>query len=152
MLFFSDVNQDGLCLIIEAPPPPSGPQIAKEFNAHMKNLLFLVFPICTYVSSVMRSSQHFSTSGFNILFPRTPKKWKKNIANVPSDYFHILHVERIAYLCEIYLKCLRGLEAYIYISNVYEFCWPIYMDLGWPGGYICGCGRLSNLVNMAYYI
>ena len=34
----------------------------------------------------------------------------------------------------------------IYISNVYEFCWPMYTDLGRPGGYIYGCGQPSNLV------
>ena len=35
----------------------------------MKNLLSIVFPCCTYVSSVMGSSWHFSTSGLNICFP-----------------------------------------------------------------------------------
>ena len=32
---------------------------------------------------------------------------------------------------EIYFKIFMGLEAYI--KNVYEFCWPIYTDLGRPG-------------------
>ena len=31
----------------------------------------------------------------------------------------------------VILRCLWGLEAYIY--NVYEFCWPMYADLGRPG-------------------
>ena len=74
-----DVNQDGPSLIIEAPPP--GPQIVKDVNVFhiiMKNLLSMVFLCCTYVSSVMRSSWHFSTSGFNIRFPRTPQKLKRS--------------------------------------------------------------------------
>ena len=60
--------------------------------SHMKNLLSIVFLYCTYVSSVMMSSWHFSTSGFNIRFPRTPKNLKKINNNFSSDYFHILHV------------------------------------------------------------
>ena len=54
------VNQDGPSLIIEAPipPPPPGPHLAKDvtkFYIYVKTLS-IVFPCCTYVSSVMRSS------------------------------------------------------------------------------------------------
>ena len=60
------MNQDGPSLIIQAPPPPPpprGPHIAKDVNifTYMYNLLSpamvtIVFPCCTYVSSVMMSS------------------------------------------------------------------------------------------------
>ena len=51
------MNQDGPSLIIEAPPPP-GPHLGKDVNVfkYMLDLLSIVFPCCTYVSSVMRSS------------------------------------------------------------------------------------------------
>ena len=45
--------------ITEVPPPPPGPQIAKDLMlmfSHMKNLVCIVVPYCTYVSSVMRYS------------------------------------------------------------------------------------------------
>ena len=105
-----DVNQDGPSLIIEAPP---GPQIVKDvnvFHIYMKNLLFCC---CTYVSSVMRSSWHFSTSGFNIRFPRPPKIKKKLITNfhqITSIFYMLLEdsfgVKSIS-------KFSWGLEAYI---------------------------------------
>ena len=50
-----DVNQDWPSLIIEAPPHPPGPQIAKDVNVFsVKNLLSIFFLCCTYISSVMR--------------------------------------------------------------------------------------------------
>ena len=41
-----------------------------------------------------------------------------------SNYLHIVEL-----WCDF--KMFVGLEAYIY--NVYEFCWPMYADLGRPG-------------------
>ena len=70
-----DVNQDGPSLIVEVPPPPPGLQIAKDVAVFTyEKLIIYCFSLLqsTYVSSVMRSSWHFSTSGFNIQFPRTP--------------------------------------------------------------------------------
>ena len=49
-----DVNQDGPSLIIEAPPPPPPPN--RLMFLQMKQLLSIVFPFCTYISSVMRYS------------------------------------------------------------------------------------------------
>ena len=40
--------------------------------------IIIVFPCCTYVSSVMRSSWHCNTSGFNISFTKTPQKLIQN--------------------------------------------------------------------------
>ena len=102
-------------------------------------MVTIVFPCCTYVSSVMMSSWNFSTSGFNIRFPKTPQNLKK----ISSDYFHILHI--VEFWCDfkmfvgpwsiyIYIKCL-----WVLLTNVYWF--------RATGGYICGCGRPSNLVS-----
>ena len=62
------------------PPPPRAPHIAKDVNifTYMSNylspaMITIVFPCCTYVSSVMMSSWQCSTSGFNIRFPKTPQ-------------------------------------------------------------------------------
>ena len=105
-------------------------------------MVTIVFPCCTYVSSVMMSSWHFSTSGFNIRFPKTPQNENKNLKKNSSDYFHILHI--VEFWCDfkmfvgpwsiyIYIKCL-----WVLLTNVYWF--------RATGGYICGCGRPSNLV------
>ena len=53
-----DVNQDGpWSLIVELPPPPPGLQIAKDVNVSTyEKLIIYCFFLCTYVSSVMRSS------------------------------------------------------------------------------------------------
>ena len=98
-----DVNQYGPSLIFE-PPPPRAPQIPINVNvlilwhivAYMKNLLLIVFLVLRiHVSSVMRSSSHFGTPGFNIRFPRTSTKkcmlWILTQKSL-SDYLHILHV------------------------------------------------------------
>ena len=45
-------NQGKPSLVIEG--PPRAPQIAK--NIHMKNWFSIVFPCCTYISTVMRSA------------------------------------------------------------------------------------------------
>ena len=109
-------------------------------------MVTIVFPCCTYVSSVMMSSWHFSTSGFNIRFPKTPQNENKNLKKNSSDYFHILHI--VEFWCDfkmfvgpwsiyIYIKCL-----WVMLTNVYWF--------RATGGYICGCGRPSNLVVIKY--
>ena len=91
----------------------------------------------------MRSLWHFNTSGFNVRFPRTPQNENKNLKKCSSDYFHILHIVEL--WCDF--KMFVGPWS-IYIYNVYEFCWPMYTDLGRPGDTcMCGCGRPSNLVN-----
>ena len=70
-----------------------------------------------------------------------PQNEIKNLKKNSSDYFHILHIVEL--WCDF--KMFVGPWS-IYIYNVYELCWPMYTDLGRPGGYICGCGRPSNLV------
>ena len=39
---------------------------------------------------LMRSSWHFSTSGFNIPFPRTPQKWIQNVHQITSILYILL--------------------------------------------------------------
>ena len=90
------------------------------------------------------SSWHFSTSGFNIRFPKTPpppqmktKIWK-NVHQITSIFCILLSFGVIS-------SCLWGLEAYIYIKCL----WVLLTNVYWfraTGGYICGCGRPSNLV------
>ena len=65
---------------------------SREILGDRVALLSIVFPCCAYVSSVMRSSWHFNTSGFNVRFPRTPQNENKNLKKNSSDYFHILHI------------------------------------------------------------
>ena len=113
----------------------------------MKNLLSIVFLCCTYVSSVMRSSWHFSTSGFNIRFPRTPQKIKKEVNNTfSSDYFHdFTCCWEDSFGVKSISKFSWGLEAYIK-----KCLWVLLTHVYWfraTGGYICGCGRPSNLVH-----
>ena len=109
----------------------------------MSNLLSIVFPCCAYVSSVMRSSWHFSSSGFNIRFPRTPQNENKNLKKCSSDYFHILHIVEL--WCD-FKKFVGPWSIYIFIKCL----WVLLTNVFWfraTGGYICGCGRPSNLVD-----
>ena len=48
-----------------------------------------------------------------------------------SDYYHI--VDMIALVWNLFQNVRGDIEAYIYIYNAYEFCWPMYTDLGQPG-------------------
>ena len=49
-------EQDRLSLIIECPPPPPGPLKKYTFWPRYEKLVFNCFPLCTYVSTVMRSA------------------------------------------------------------------------------------------------
>ena len=85
---------------------------------------------------------HFSTSGFNIRFPRTPQNENKNLKKISSDYFHILHIVEL--WCD-FKKFVGPWSIYIYIKCL----WVLLTNVYWfraTGGYICGCGRPSNLV------
>ena len=88
----------------------------------MKFILFFSF-------FFILTSWQFSTSEFNIRFPKTPPQNKnKNLKKCSSDYFHILHI--VQFWCDF--KMFVGPWS-MYIYNVYEFCWPMYTDLGRPG-------------------
>ena len=124
------MNQDGPSLIIEPPPPPPPPPGPPYSHRY------------AYVSSVMRSSWHFSSSGFNIRFPRTPQNENKNLNFFSSDYFHILHIVEL--WCD-FKKFVGPWSIYIFIKCL----WVLLTNVFWfraTGGYICGCGRPSNLV------
>ena len=104
------------------------------------------YPLCFLVvhmyPSVMRSSWHFSSSGFNIRFPRTPQNENKNLKKCSSDYFHILHIVEL--WCD-FKKFVGPWSIYIFIKCL----WVLLTNVFWfraTGGYICGCGRPSNLV------
>ena len=56
--------------------------------------------------------------------PKMKTKIWKNVHQITSVLYILLSFGVI-------LRCLWGLEAYLY--NVYEFCWPMYSDLGRPG-------------------
>ena len=56
--------------------------------------------------------------------PKMKTKIWKNVHQITSIFYILLSFGVI-------LRCLWGLEAYIY--NVYEFCWPMNTDLGRPG-------------------
>ena len=62
------------CLIFEARlpgPPNSQKKVMFSYCGKYEKLVIHCYPCSTYVSSVMRSSSHFGTPGFNIRFPRT---------------------------------------------------------------------------------
>ena len=122
------MNQElGPVWLLKPPPPPTQ---AKDVNVFHYNLLF--FFVVLNVSSVMTSSWHFSTSGFNIRFARTPpiikKKLLTNFHQITSIFYMLLED---SFGVKFISKFSWGLEAYI--KNVYEFCWPMYTDLGRPG-------------------
>ena len=124
--------------LLKPPPPPQAPKHSKMFSTYEK-LIIYCFLCCTYVSSVMRSSWHFSTSGFNIRFPK--KKLITNFHQITSIFYMLLEdsfgVKSIS-------KFAWGLEAYIK-----KCLWVLLTHVYWfraTGGYICGCGRPSNLV------
>ena len=133
------MNQDGPSMIIETPPPPPpppppGPHIATDINmfSHICPTYYPLFFLVVHMYPVWWGlhDTHFSTSGFNIRFPRTPQNENKNLKTISSDYFHILHIVEL--WCD-FKKFVGPWSIYIYIYNVYEFCWPMYTDLGRPG-------------------
>ena len=140
------MNQDGPSMIIETPPPPPppGPPYSHRYKyvfTYMSNLLSIVFLVVhMYPVWWGLHDTHFSTSGFNIRIPRTPQNLKK----MSSDYFHILHIVEL--WCD-FKKFVGPWSIYIYI---YIKClWVLLTNVYWfraTGGYICGCGRPSNLV------
>ena len=80
---------------------------------HCFSLLYI------YVSSVMRSSWHFNTSGFNVRFPRTPQNENKNWKNVHQ----ITSIFYILLSFGVILRCLWGLEAiYIMFMSSVDQC------------------------------
>ena len=81
-----DVNQDGPSLIIEASPPPPGPQIAKDVFHIWKTyyLLFSLLYLCLQCDEV------FMTFYYLWIQHTVPQKEVNN--KFSSDYFHILHV------------------------------------------------------------
>ena len=119
-----DVNQDGLSLITEVPPHHWAPKDVNGFT--YEKLIIHCFSLL-YIHVCLQCDEVFSISGFNVRFPRTPKKWKKYYKKCSSDYFHIVHVvESDSFGVKSILKCLWGLEAYnkMFMSSV-DQCIPI---------------------------
>ena len=112
------------------------------FSTYEK-LIIYCFHCCTYVSSVMRYSWHFSTSGFNIRSPK--KKLITNFHQITSIFYMLLEdsfgVKSIS-------KFSWGALKHIYPPPP-QCLWVLLTHVCWfraTGGYICGCGRPSNLV------
>ena len=124
-----DVNQDGPVWLLKlpSPPPPPGPQIAKDANVfHIWKTYYLLFFFVVVMSPVWWGLHDtliplHSTYG-------SPGPPKTNFHHITSIFYRLLEdnvgVKSIS-------KFSRGLEAYI--KNVYDFCWPMYTDLGRPG-------------------
>ena len=122
--------------------PPPRPQIAKDVNVfHIWKTYYLLFffvvlmsPVCWGLHGTLIPLDSTYSS------PGPPKIKKKLITNffhqITSIFYMLLRMEDSFGVTSI-SKFSWGLEAYI--KNVYEFCWPMYTDLGWPWGYICGC-------------
>ena len=141
----------GPSLIIEAPPPP-GPHIAKDVNVFTYEKLiiccFSLLYLCLQCDEVFMT---LSASVFNIRFPRTPppqikKKLITNFHQITSIFYMLLED---SFGLKFISKFSWGLEAYMYIKTC---LWVLLTHVYWfraTGGYICGCGRPSNLV---YYL
>ena len=90
----------------------------------------------------MRSSWHFSTSGFNIRFPRTPSQIKTKLITNFDQITSIFYMSlEDSFGVKSISKCSWGYEAYI------KCLWVLFTHVYWfrpTGGY--GCGRQSNLV------
>ena len=63
--------------------------------------------------------------------PPGPHLAKDVLKKIDKNVHQITYIFYILLSFGVILRCLWGLEAYIY--NVYEFCWPMYADLGRPG-------------------
>ena len=63
--------------------------------------------------------------------PPGPHLVKDVLKKIDKNVHQITYIFYILLSFGVILRCLWGLEAYIY--NVYEFCWPMYADLGRPG-------------------
>ena len=75
--------------------------------------------------------------------PGPPQNENKNLKKCSSDYFHILHIVEL--WCDFKMFVGPSLK-HIYI---YKCLWVLLTNIYWfraTGGYICGCGRPSNLV------
>ena len=104
------MNQDGLILITEVPPPHHW--APKDVNVFTYEKLIIHCFFLLYIHVCLQCDEVFSTSGFNIRFPRTPKRIKY-YKKCSSDYFHIVHVvESDSFGVKSNLNCLWGLEAY----------------------------------------
>ena len=116
-----------------------------EKRSHMKNFLSIIFHCCTYVWWGLHDTLTPLDSTYGSPGPRRHPKIKNNKCS--SDYFHILHVVG-GYggyiLSEIYFKMFMGPWS-IYIKCLGVLLTHVYWFRA-TGGYICSCGRPSNLV------
>ena len=137
------MNQDGPSLIIEPPPSPR-PSYSQRFS-HMKNLLSIVFFVV--LLSPVWWGLHDTLVPLDSTYgsPGPPKIKKKLITNfhqITSIFYMLLGY---SFGVKSISKFAWGLEAYIL-----NCLWVLLTHVYWfraTGGYICGCGRPSNLVN-----
>ena len=124
--------------LLKPPPPPHpGPQIAKDVNVfHIWKTYYLLFffvVLIMLMSPVWRGLHDTlvpldSTYGSPGPPPKIKKKLITNFHQITSIFYILLED---SFRVKSISKFVWGLEAYI--KNVYEFCWPMYTDLGRPG-------------------
>ena len=116
------------------PPPPPGPHIATDITmfSHICKTYYPLFFLVVHMYPVSWGLHETLVPLDSTYASPGPPKMKtkiwKNVHHITSIFYILLSFGVI-------LRCLWGLEAYIYIYiyNFYEFCWPMYTDLGRPG-------------------
>ena len=144
------MNQDGPSLIIEAsptPPPPAPPPPPEYPNRLMflqMKKYYLLFFLVVLLSPLLLGLH--DTLVPHTVHPGPPKNNKK----------FILFIRLLLYFkcCwRIALSCVRNIFQNVHgaLKYIYIKCLLILLThVCWfraTGGYICGCGRPSNLVN-----
>ena len=136
------MNQDEPSLIIETPPPPPppGPHIATDINmfSHICKTYYPLFFLVVHMYPVWWDL-HDTLVPLDSTYasPGPPKMKTKIWKNVHQINFHILHIVELWCAFKMFVGPWRVL-----LTNV---CW-----FRATGGYICGCGRPSNLVSYMF--
>ena len=132
-------------LLNPPPPPPPGPHIATDISmfSHICQTYYPLFFLVVHMYPVWWGL-HDTLVPLDSTYasPGPPKMKTKIWKKCSSDYFHILHIVEL--WCD-FKKFVGPWSIYIFIKCL----WVLLTNVFWfraTGGYICGCGRPSNLV------
>ena len=106
------------------PPPPPGPKML--MFSHICKTYYPLFFLVVHMYPVWWGLHDTLIPLDSTTLPQDPPKWKQKFEKM---FIRLLPYFTLSF--GVILRCLWGLEAYIY--NVYAFCWPMYTDLGRPG-------------------
>ena len=132
--------------LLNPPPPPPGPQIATDVNVFIWKTYYALLIVVVHLSPVWWGL-HDTLVPLDSTYaspgpPKNGNKIMKNVHQITSIFYMLLR----GYLwCEIYFKMCVGPWS-MYIKCLWVLLTNVYWFTG-TGGYICGCGRPSNLVS-----